>query len=416
MTRSASVQVLDKDGNTIGKRSKRTLEVVVPRKSREFVDLTEDLSPAPVEHDEAYRYDQVDTPEPQSRIPKEAPDATEDHTGTEAASSSTKEPSELAAVAPRDPAQPSLAPFSMTANEEVARSDTIVKQKEDAPLAAGTQKRIRIESPPEAERLTSAAKMKNRVAAKTKQLAEKACEKAAAESETTVTDKEGESPRAEDPSSAKAPKVKVKILASVPVPTSSQFKALLPSSTVDSFQSTASHSNGIGPSHLDSIQQFSSPARAPQAANAEARQVVEEAEEVAQDSPASAVKIVKKVVDGEEVLAVESESDETESQAEGGKGQVVDDDESRDVFMADVVAVDEILAPVEVSLLLPDIWYMTEFRPRLSLRLGLLHQQPDQRRYPKPFSLYQKSCFPNQRTNPLPRRRIKVSYRPIKSA
>lgn len=145
-----------------------------------------------------------------------------------------------------------------------------------------------------------------------------------------------------------------KPLASVPVPSASQFKALLPSTTTDDSQSSASTARASQP---DPIAEFSSPTPPASIKEARARTAdiafAKQYEVIKSVSPAANIKVVKRVLNGEEVLAVESDSDnEVEAEAEDSHGQQSTEItvESDDVVLADNMAVDEILGPVEVNL------------------------------------------------------------------
>lgn len=258
-------------------------------------------------------------------------------------------PSERAPSAHRNSAVTST--LSAEPNENDTESSPVGKQNGTGPPTTQIPKRVRIEPSVKQDRMTSAMKMKLRVAEKTKELEDKAKARAT-EAETEIGDRQGDPATSGGSTSGKAHKSIIKTLAPVPVPSPSQFKALLPSSSVGSSPSTASSTTGMSSSQLDLIQQFLSPARGSQIVNAEGRLALDRAEAEVGVS-LSAAKIVRRVLDGDEVLAVESDSDEAETQAEGTSGQPAEefsDNDERDVFMADVVAVDEILTPVEVCL------------------------------------------------------------------
>ena len=128
----------------------------------------------------------------------------------------------------------------------------------------------------------------------------------------------------------------------VPVPTAEQLKAMLPpaqASTAESSQSTSS----LGPSQLDPIQQYSSPLRGP--LGKDKGKTRQSTGEMPDSSTASAKKperskgppapvVVTRYINGEEVLAVESD-DTGESEQE-----------SPPVILDDAMEVDTLLAPV----------------------------------------------------------------------
>jgi hypothetical protein len=128
-------------------------------------------------------------------------------------------------------------------------------------------------------------------------------------------------------------------LGPVPVSSAAQFLALLPKNA-DSSQSTTS--TGPGLSQVDPIQQFSSPLRDSlvKAKQAKARDALEKAAEVEKRSATPA--LVKRVVDGEEVLGVETDSSNESA-------EVDDHEQEQDVVMTDADLVEETLAPVDVS-------------------------------------------------------------------
>jgi hypothetical protein len=126
-----------------------------------------------------------------------------------------------------------------------------------------------------------------------------------------------------------------KSLGSVPVPSPAQFRALLPNTMTDSPQSTSS--TGPGLSQPDPIQQFSSPVR---------DSLNKSKIAVKAGSSNLAKGVQTRIVNGEEVLAVDSDS--------GDEGGEVAQERTQDVLM-DTETVDEILAPVEVCSLV-DKW------------------------------------------------------------
>lgn len=102
-----------------------------------------------------------------------------------------------------------------------------------------------------------------------------------------------------------------KSLGPVPVPSASQFRSLLAGN--DSSQSTAS--TGPGLSQLDPIQQFSSPARD----SLNQSKIVKSAMEAsAKAATATKAKVQKKMINGEEVLGVESDSEDEVDQSQSG--------------------------------------------------------------------------------------------------
>lgn len=124
--------------------------------------------------------------------------------------------------------------------------------------------------------------------------------------------------------------IKIKSLAPVRLPTDLQFRALLPN-TNDSSQSTTS--TGLGQSQQDPIQQFPSPDRVSLNGSKVAATTA---------GPSKLAKGVHTVVvDGEEVLGVDTDS-------EGEGGLEPEPVKSQDIAM-DADIVDEILAPVEVG-------------------------------------------------------------------
>lgn len=132
----------------------------------------------------------------------------------------------------------------------------------------------------------------------------------------------------EGSTSASPRSLKNKLLAPVTLPTDSEFRALL-SGINDSSQSSGSI--GLAQTQLDPILQFSSPTRDSLTRS-----------KVARAGPSNLAKGVRpRMVDGEEVLGVDSDS-------EGEVGS--DSDPSQDIHMETEI-VDEILAPVEVGVL-----------------------------------------------------------------
>jgi len=107
-----------------------------------------------------------------------------------------------------------------------------------------------------------------------------------------------------------------KSLGPVPVPSASQFRSLLAGN--DSFQSTAS--TGPGLSQLDPIQQFSSPAR--DSLN-QSKHVKSAMEPSAKAVNVAKAKVQKKMVNGEEVLGVESDSEDEMDQSQSESGPEV---------------------------------------------------------------------------------------------
>jgi len=103
-----------------------------------------------------------------------------------------------------------------------------------------------------------------------------------------------------------------KPLGSVPVPSASQFRSLLAGN--DFSQSTTS--TGPGLSQLDPIQQFSSPARDSLNQFPGAKSAIEAFAKAA--TAFTAAKVQKKMVNGEEVLGVESDSEDEVDQSQSG--------------------------------------------------------------------------------------------------
>lgn len=150
-------------------------------------------------------------------------------------------------------------------------------------------------------------------------------------------------------------------LAPIPMPDAERFRSLLPpaqTGQVDNTQSTTS----IGPSQLDPISQFSSPLRdsiekakkdhvESKANGGQRQEEVEPMQEpVNAAEPVTNPKVVTRFINGEEVMAVESDSDETDEATQEYRqppqlGEQAQAQEEPLVAADDAMEVDKVLVP-----------------------------------------------------------------------
>jgi hypothetical protein len=239
--------------------------VVLPRKSRSSLATVETAAEAEADI------------EP---VDNSAPAYVQDQDGSEL-SDSQPEPTtadQEEDIATNHPAEPSSPPQT---NKRAAPASSPLTDQSPGPK----QKRVRIDPVVSSMKPSEAGQCKP-----------KSAQKAKAKSGTEAVES--------DPASSS------QSLGPVPVPSASQFRALIAGN--DSSQSTIS--TGPGLSQLDPIQQFSSPAR----------DSLNPSKSTTAEKSALSSKVQKKIVNGEEVLGVESDSEEEAGQSGPEVGTRVD--------------------------------------------------------------------------------------------